>query len=511
MRTILLIICLPFTICAQNNVINNDFSWIFDSEISKFDTSFNSLSSSLFDYSRIDDFQMDSLFLNSKTLKKIFNNDLLSFINKDYNIKVNPIVDFSLGNDSYFSSMRGAFLYGSIKKNFRWFSLYYENYRKFSGKTSDIVNNNAVSPGESEVKFGDNAIDYSVAQGGMEYRFSKFFNLTLGHGKNFIGNGYRSLLLSDVSNSYPYLKTEITIGKVKYSSIVAELIDFTNDLTFDRLKRKKYGSFHFLEILATKKIHLGLFESVIWSGDSTSRSDFDINYVNPFVVFRPIEYNIGSPDNMLIGFNGSWDITKYLKIYSQIILDEFHSKNLLENPTWWANKYGYQLGFKVHELKKHPNLVVILEHNAVRPFTYSHKESAFNYGHNYEALAHPYGANFREYLGIVNYRKKRWNANLKCTFIKGGAEMTDSVSVGTDIFKSYFDRQNDNGYSIGYGGDYQQLMIDGKLSYILNYKYLLMAQVGVSHRLQILDEQTWDENFIFFGIKTSLFNLYYDF
>ena len=153
----------------------------------------------------------------------------------------------------------------------------------------------------------------------------------------------------------------------------------------------------------------------------------------------------------------------------------------------------------------------ILEYNSVRPFTYSQKESATNYGHNYEALAHPYGANFREYLGIVNYRYKRWNFNLKVNVIDGGAESNDSISSGSDIFKSYLDRERDFGYKIGYGDKYVQTIVDTKLSYILNYNYLLNLQFGFQNRSQNLSGLISTERLFYFGLKTSLFNLYYDY
>ena len=508
---LIVLVLLPFFLSGQHQIINNEVSWMFDQEFSKNDTSFSVVKSSIYNLFVFSKINEDSLKTKSKFFNWGFNKNFISYKNKDYKIIINPILDFSLGNNEYFSTGRGAFLTGQIGHKFKWYSLYYENFRKFNGELERQVAQSGVAPGESGVKFGDKGIDYSVANGGMEYAFNKFFSISIGHGKNFIGNGYRSLLLSDAANSYPFFKTDITVGRVRYTSIIAEFTDYKNDLLSDGLKRKKNGSFHFLEFIITKKIRIGVFESVIWAGDSTARSTLDINYLNPFVIFRPIEFNLGSPDNMLLGINGSWDITNSIKLYGQGVIDEFHSKNLINNPTWWGNKYGYQVGLKLHDFKKAPNLVVILEHNSVRPFTYSQKESATNYGHNYEALAHPYGANFREYLGIVNYRYKRWNINLKINVIDGGAESVDSVSVGTDIFKSYLDREGDYGYKIGYGEKYIQTIVDTKLSYILNYKYLLNIQLGFVNRSFNLSDNAWNEQLFYLGLKTSLFNSYYDY
>lgn len=506
-----LLVLLPFFVSAQHHFINNEVAWMLDEELSKSDTTFSCVKNSIYNPFIFPEINEDSIKTKFRFFNWVFNKNFIYFENDEYKIVINPVCDFTLGNGEYFSAARGAYLTGEIGDKFKWYTVFYENFRQFSGQVKSNVIRTRIAPGESEVKFGGNGIDYSVATGGMEYTFNKYFSVSLGHGKNFIGNGYRSLLLSDVASNYPFLKTDITVGRVKYSSIIAEFADFKNDVFYDVLKRKKNGSFHFLEVLITKNIRFGLFESVIWAGDTSARSTFDINYMNPFVVLRPIEFNLGSPDNMLLGVNGSWDVSRSVKFYGQGIIDEFHSINLLHNPGWWGNKYGYQVGVKLHALKKIPNLVVVLEHNSVRPFTYSQKESATNYGHNYEALAHPYGANFREYLGVVNYRYQRWNFNLKVNLINGGSESVDSISDGTDIFKSYLDRAGDDGYKIGSGEKYIQAIFDTKVSYILNYNYLLNLQLGFQNRSHDLADYKWTEQLFYFGLKTSLFNSYYDY
>jgi hypothetical protein len=45
---------------------------------------------------------------------------------------------------------------------------------------------------------------------------SKNFDLQLGYGKNFIGDGYRSLLTTD--GPYPYFKLNTTFWKIKYTN-----------------------------------------------------------------------------------------------------------------------------------------------------------------------------------------------------------------------------------------------------------------------------------------------------
>ena len=510
--TVSLFIFFAFFTKAQFNILNNDVKWMFDKELSKGDTILNSNINSLEAYFVFENLPSDSYSypIKSPFFNWMFNKNIYGVKNDKYSFRLNPIFNVSTGSDKFYGSRRGGSARGTIGTKFKWVTSFYENYQNFDPKTNKIINYTAVAPGESEVKNPNGPFDYSVSGGGFIYEFSTFFKLSAGHGKNFIGNGYRSLLLSDAAGNYPFICGDLSIGSVKYTSIIGEFIDFTNNLIGDGLKRKKYGSFHYIDVLASKKLKLAFFEAVIWEGDSNARTSIELNYINPFVILRPLEYNIGSPDNMLIGFNGSWDIHKYINGYGQIVLDELHSKNLIYNPTWWANKYGYQAGVKIHNLPL-KNLIVQLEHNTVRPFTYSHRTSGMNYGHNYNSLAHPFGANFRELLGVINFRKQRFNINTKFVYIQGGEEFIDSISSGKDIFKSYNKRLYEDGYEIGYGIDYKQLNWDTKINFLLNPKYLLMLEIGYQNRTQWLDGNKENHHYLYGGFRTSLFNLYYDY
>ena len=55
---------------------------------------------------------------------------------------------------------------------------------------------------------------------------------------------------------------------------------------------------HLLSFNVTDWLNFSVFESIVWQGkDTLNNRGFDINYINPFVFYRPVEYNIGSADN----------------------------------------------------------------------------------------------------------------------------------------------------------------------------------------------------------------------
>ena len=149
-------------------------------------------------------------------------------------------------------------------------------------------------------------------------RISPHVNLELGHGRNFIGNGIRSLFLSDFSNDYFYLKLNARVWKFQYQSIFAELIRPVQ-ASRDILLPKKYFAAHYFNFHVTDNFDIGLFETVVFAREN----QFELQYLNPVILYRTVEGAIGSPDNVLIGLDIKWNLWKKYSLYSQFVLDEF--------------------------------------------------------------------------------------------------------------------------------------------------------------------------------------------
>ena len=157
---------------------------------------------------------------------------------------------------------------------------------------------------------------------------------------------------------------------------------------------------HHLSMNVTKWLNLGVFESVIFG----RKNHFDFQYLNPIIFLRHIEGAIGSQDNALVGGDFKANIAHHFQVYGQLLIDEFVISKLKENKGWWGNKFGTQIGVKYIDVLGVPNLDVQLEANRVRPYTYSHNDSISNYTHYNQPLAHPLGANFEEFVGILKYQ-----------------------------------------------------------------------------------------------------------
>jgi len=516
---------------AQRYYINeNNQYMIGEKEIyqpgAKFHTSVKNYqldeTSKLFDYDSLLYDGMKRPATDATFWKRILRDDFIRFKGDDYRVTVNPLYNFEGGKDnvdgtSSFVNTRGLYIEGTLGKNFAFYADVYENQASFPSYIDAFIANREVVPGQGKAKplnydASSGEYDYSQATGYISYKASKFFDFQLGHGKNFIGDGYRSMLLSDVAYSYPYFKINTHVANVKYQIMWASMTHLEREGTGDTRYPVKWGVFHYLDWNIGKRISLGLFESIIWADQDSlgNKRGFDFHYANPFVFLRPVEYSIGSPDNVNLGFNAKFIMAKWLTFYGQVMLDEFKADEVFSKSGWWANKQGFQVGFKTFDFMGIKNLRWQVEYNQARPFMYSYYEPVTNYGHYNQELAHPMGANFKESLTILNYHYKRLYFKFEGVMAMYGKN-TNDINYGGDIFVGSNSRSEDYGHYIGQGLKTDLKIADLSFSFLINPRTNSNVTLGYRYRSETNSEEDNNTKFIYFGLRTSLKNLYYDF
>ena len=340
-----------------------------------------------------------------------------------------------------------------------------------------------------------------IFQGLISYNINKYVVLSCGSEKNKFGDGYRSLWLSDFAPIYPFLKMETTFWKVKY----VNLWSIHDDRHSTGFSNKKWASSHLLSYNVNKWLNLTLFESVIWQDkDTLNNRGPDINYFNPFVFFRPVEYGIGSADNSLLGAGLKFTISQHLIAYSNFILDEFLLSELRNRTGWWGNKYGIQFGLKIFDILKQDGLYSIFEYNSVRPYTYSHMISKQNYGHKNHSLVHPLGANFKEFLVVLGYQKKNIDFSFQYHNQLFGID-SSGINFGGNMFNSYVDRNGDYEQFTGQGNLVRQNIFIAQFSYLFSPKTntKIYFQLNIKRAKDIVGLSN-DYNMINFGVSSRL-------
>lgn len=452
--------------------------------------------------------------------RKLRYENLLFVDTNDFYLTIDPAFNFEYlkeqGNENtLYNNTRGILIKGKIGKNLAFFSGFYENQSVFINYLSDFILQYRIVPGQGLVKnFKENGYDYAYATGIISYSPSENFNFQLGHGKNFIGDGYRSLLLSDNSFNYPYLKVTTNVWKLQYTNLFTSFIDMQAPHSYESGYMRKNGSFHLLSYNICKNLELSFFEGIIWQvADSTGRRGFDINYLNPVIFYRPVEFSLGSPDNVIIGLNLKFKVFDNYRLYSQVVIDDLDIGKSKDSTGYILNKYGYQAGVKAYDLFTVRNLYFQTEYNHVRPYVYAHKTPAQNYTHYNQALAHPLGANFKESVTFLRYMYKDWSVRIKFNYAVYG-EDTSGSHWGKDIFITDFDAEQGFpswGNKTGQGVKTTLIYKDIRLSYLINPNTNLNLFLGFINRTLKSDLDDVNTNFICIGIRTSLSNHYYDF
>lgn len=458
----------------------------------------------------------------------LFDSNLINVNKDDLILTVNPLIDFEYGNDfehdrRTYSNSRGFRVTGTLGKKFSFETDYSENQVLFPQWIIDHVKEvQAFVPGSGKIKVykTTGAYDFPSESGLIAWHANKHFDLVFGQGKNFIGDGYRSLLLSDNASAYPFLRLTTSAWKFQYTNMWAQMFDAKEKSQLGEGFRKKYIALHYLSTLIGRKIEIGLFEAVIWQAqDSVTYRGFDAQYLNPIIFYHSVQWNFGSPDNSMLGWNFRWNICHHLTFYNQFFLDDFNLSRTKKEKGYFGNKYAYQLGLKSYDAFKVKGLSLQAEYNEIWPYTYGHKLTTINYAHANQALADPVGSNSREMLGFIQYHFKNWFIGTEVMYVMRGID-SDTGNVGHDIFNSDYNIQDayKQGTFVGTWGNYVGqgipqtiLYVSAKVNYLLNRHNNLLAEVSYTYRQENTDGKLSTTNFITFGIKTSLFNHYYDF
>ena len=332
----------------------------------------------------------------------------------------------------------------------------------------------------------------------------KYITIRAGKDRQFWGDGYRSLFLSDNSSGYPFLQTIFNVWNIKYVFMTSRMSDYQLSEDFDK-RYKKYTSMHSLSWNITPSINVNLFEAVIWDAvDSISRRTFDINYLNPAVVLRPVEYSLGSPDNIIIGVGGKFKIWREIYLYGQFVINEFKLDELMARNGWWANKYAFQTGIRYFAGERRP-IMLQAEYNQIRPFMYTHYYPLQNYGHLADAIAHPAGANVREGLVIARWAfAPGWSAHATLTYAVQGTDSAN-VNYGANIYKGNITRTKQYDNKMLQGIRTVDLHTELKIARMLVPKWNLQAEAVISNRSFARNGKTDNYFYCGIGLRTLLY------
>lgn len=344
---------------------------------------------------------------------------------KDYLIKISPAIDFTLGKDlsdtndrTLFQNTRGLHVEGNLFKNFAFSTSLYENQGRYTRYESDYYRahgelypsvgdsayytQNAVIPGGARTKdFKVDGFDYAYAVGYFVYKPFEFLRVAAGNNQQFIGDGYRSLLLSDNSYSAPYFKVDwkispkfsFTYYRARHMNLLRRPLTGSVEAYYEA----KGYSVNYFTYKPSNSISISLFESGEWNrGDSVvSRSSHPL-YYNPVPFVSGLALKTKNEVVSLLGLNISAQISTNNRVYAQVAMNDYNFK-----------KTAIQLGVRSYRLFGLEDFMLQGEYNYVAPDTYKSSNPRLNAVHYNLPIAHPKGDGFHEAIIRANYEVMR--------------------------------------------------------------------------------------------------------
>lgn len=470
------------------------------------------------------DTSSESVLNSFKAFKKSFytHPSALFSVNKpDFTFVINPVLGFSGGidvadnNSSIFRNTRGIEVSGKIDGKLGFYSFISENQMRFPAYFNNIIDSTGVIPGYGFHKpFGSNAYDFFLARGYITFSPLKHVGVQFGHDRNFIGNGYRSLILSNFSTPYLFIKINTKFKNFNYQNLYTQLSDYNYNPAEGGSISHKYFVNHYLGIKFLKNFNIGFFESVIYDRSKTSNNSyFDINYLNPVIFYRAIEHNLNSSDNVMVGTDWKFNFLNKFSLYGQFIIDEFIKDEMVKHTRSWVNKFGVQNGLKYINAFGVKYLDLQIEHNIVRPYMYMHFKQSQNFVNYNQALAHPLGANFKEIVLLAKYQPSRRLFIEGCFInaIKGLDSSSTSLRNGGNILLTYLNRPKENGIKIGDGIKTNFIIFYTNASYMIYHNIWFDAGITVRNAKSTFDK--YDNKCILYqlGLRMNLSPAMFDF
>ena len=465
--------------------------------------------------------------------RKLFNEHMAAIQGDSYWFTVNPIVDFQLGKSSStvsnatFINTRGVQVQGGLGQQLTFSTTVFESQGRFADYFNRYAESIAPAGGDPAVipgigiakRFKTNAYDMPLAEATITYTPADFFTLQSGYGRNFVGDGYRSLITTDGVSPYPYFKLNTKFWKIQYTNTYMFLKDVRPEVTLERTYATKYLANHYLSWNASKRLNIGFFESVIWA--NTNGRGFDMSFFNPIIFYRSVEFaSSARTGNALLGLTGKYKWNNQFNFYGQFLLDEFSLQDIKAGEDSWKNKYGYQLGVKYFNAFNIPHLLLQVEYNQVRPYVYAHSDPLTNYGHTNQSLGHQWGGNFKECIFIARYFKGRFFADGKLTYGTRGLDFNttdNTLNYGSNIYRDYDEQRAANsGVVIGQGNKTTILIADFQAGFLVNPATNLKLFGNLIYRnfnplenteLHFKEKTTW----VTLGLRTDIFNWYLDY
>ncbi|UCE25518.1 MAG: hypothetical protein JSU74_05580, partial [Candidatus Zixiibacteriota bacterium] len=203
--------------------------------------------------------------------------------------------------------------------------------------------------------------------GGVEQAFASYrsrpFEVTLGRFASFWGP--RNSLVLSSTNALDGFGYSFYWGRLVLTYRLARLDGLNPDEDDVDQFENRFFAGHRLDIHLSRWLRIGLFETIIFGGPGRQ---VDLLYLNPIVFFHADQLNEGVDDNTLIGFDYVLKPRLGVKLYGQLLIDDFQIDDRSQGDQE-PNQYGIILGAQTVDLM--PATDLELEYSRVANWTFN--------------------------------------------------------------------------------------------------------------------------------------------
>lgn len=436
----------------------------------------------------------------------------------DFYVSLNPVTNQQQSRETDFGdrvyvNAKGFALRGLIGKKIGFHFFATDNQELGPQPFRNFLDTFKVVPGAGYWKLfkGDRGVDYFDAKGSVSWAIGRHVTMQFGYDQHFIGNGYRSMLLSNFSPNALFFKANGRWKNLDYTTLLMELKP-TKALFGDILVDRKYMAIHHIAYNAAPWLTIGAFEAVTFAG----RNKFNLSYFQPVFLVNTLRDAKETKNNVQLGLDVKANIAKQWQVYAQGLIDGLAPNNAKGGDNWWGKRVSYQAGIKYIDALGIANLDWQIELNSASPFTYTAADSGMAYMHYLQPLAHPLGANFKEWIGIIRYqpfakwylfgRLNYWQQGVDSAKFNFGGKLTrNNLLLGEGG-----SRLRNNGYPLLAGTTQKVLNTAITVSYEIK-ENLFIDLNGMYRIAKTVNKKDVTTSVITVGIRWNMYRREYDY
>lgn len=291
----------------------------------------------------------------------------------------------------------------------------------------------------------DPTYDYMLSTGVIGY-LGPLFEARAGRDRPRWGFARGALLVSNYATDHDHAELRWTLGPVSLQALYTRLLDPRprGESDGDGVVPQRYGAFHRVAARLGRGVEVEAFEGVLFGDrDGDRRDGFELAYLLPFGLYRAVERDLGSPDNVLLGAGAAWRPVPGFRLYVQGLLDELTAARFFEDA--WTNKWGYVAGLQVVDprlpwLGTVRNTEVQVEYSRIRPYVYAHRDTLTASVHYGDVFGHPAGPNASDLnVRLAHRPSAHTEVSADVSYTVRGRN-TATGNFGADPYVPYVDR-----------------------------------------------------------------------